>query len=321
MTRATSLALLLAALTPMSATAQIGQGFYDVALRHVPVAGNVHMIQRVDGFANIGVFVGEEGVLLVDSQFEPHADDLVSEVRKLSDGEIRFLINTHVHPDHIGGNAPLATSGVLIFAHDNMRVRMLERRSRFPRRNGGFFPQAPIEARPFVTFDKGLTFHFNGEEVRVFLAPPAHTDGDTFVHFPESDVLHLGDVFRTTSYPIIDVYNGGTLDGTIEALDLAIGLAGPNTKVIPGHGLDVVGRRELVQFRDMIVDVRQRVRELIAQGNTLDEVMAARPTAAYDEQWGNVPSWSANDFVPIVYHQLGGGSLFASVPGETTLSK
>ena len=310
MKRAIVFACLLAVLTSLSAIAQLREGFYDVELRHVPVAGNVHMIQRVDGFANVGVFVGEEGVLLVDSQFEPHAEDLVSEVRKLSGGDIRFLINTHVHPDHIGGNAPLATDGVLIFAHDNMRVRMLEHRSRFPRGNGGFFPQAPNEARPFVTYEKRITFHFNGEEVRVFLAPPAHTDGDTFVHFPESDVLHLGDVFRTTSYPIIDVYNGGTLAGTIEALNLAISLAGPNTKVIPGHGIDVVGRRELEQFRDMIVDVSKRVRELIAQGNTLDDVMKAKPTAPYDKQWGAVPSWSANDFVPIVYHQLGGGSLY-----------
>ncbi len=310
MTRAISLALLLTALTPRFAVAQISDGFFDVELRVVPVAGRVYMIQRPDGFANVGVFVGEEGVLLVDSQFEPHAEDLVSAVQKLSDGDIDFLINTHVHPDHIGGNEPLATDGVLIFAHDNMRVRMLEHRSRFPRGNGGFYPQAPIQARPFVTYDDGVTFHFSGEEVRVFLAPPAHTDGDTFVHFPESDVLHLGDVFRTSSYPIIDVYNGGTLAGTIEALDLAISLAGPNTKVIPGHGIDVVGRRELVQFRDMIVDVSERVRELIAQGNTLEEVMTARPTATYDEQWGNVPTWSANDFVPIVYHQLGGGSLY-----------
>lgn len=310
MNRVAAIALLFVSFASMTVTAQISEGFYDVKLRHVPVAGNVHMIQRVDGFANVGVFVGQEGVLLVDSQFEPHAEDLKSEVRKLSDGEIRFLINTHVHPDHIGGNAPLATDGVLIFAHDNMRVRMLEERSRFPRGNGGFFPQAPAKARPFVTYDSGITFHFNGEEVRVFLAPPAHTDGDTFVHFPESDVLHLGDVFRTTSYPIIDVYNGGTLAGTIKALDLAISLAGPNTKVIPGHGVDVVGRLELVQFHNMIVDVSDRVRELIAEGNTLDEVMAAKPTAAYDAQWGNVPSWSANDFVPIVYHQLGGGSLY-----------
>jgi len=310
MTKAITSVLLSAVLTPFFAVAQLHEGFYDVKLKVVPVAGRVHMIQRPDGFANVGVFGGEEGVLLVDSQFEPHAKDLVAAVRKVSDADIKFLINTHVHPDHIGGNAPLATDGVLIFAHDNMRVRMLERRSRFPRGNGGFFPQAPVEARPFVTYDNGVTFHFMGEEVRVFLAPPAHTDGDTFVHFPESDVIHLGDVFRTTSYPIIDVYNGGTLAGMIEALDLAISLAGPKTKVIPGHGVDVVGRQELVQFRDMIVDIRNRVRDLIAEGKTLDEVMKARPTAVYDAQWGTVASWSANDFVPIVYHQLGGGSRY-----------
>lgn len=303
-------AFLVSTLTPLSIEAQIGQDFYNVKLQTIAVAGRVHMIQRPDGFANVGVFVGEEGVLIVDSQFEPHAKELLSAVRSLSDGEIRFLINTHVHPDHIGGNEPLATEGVLIFAHDNMRVRMFESRSRFPRGNGGFFPQATVAARPFVTYKDQITFHFNGEQVKVFLAPPAHTDGDTFVHFTESDVLHLGDVFRTTSYPIIDVYNGGTLAGTIEALDLAISLTGPNTRVIPGHGADVVGRQELVEFRDMIVDVTQRVRELISQGNTLDAVMAARPTREYDERWGKVTSWSEKDFVPIVYHQLGGGSLY-----------
>jgi glyoxylase-like metal-dependent hydrolase (beta-lactamase superfamily II) len=310
--RTTSLAssLLAITLTTFPAQAQLSDGFFDVKLTSVPVAGNVYMIRRPDGFANVGVFIGEEGVLLVDSQFQPHSEDLVAEVRKLTDVEIRFLVNTHVHPDHIGGNAPLEAEGVLIFAHDNMRVRMLERRLRFPRGNGRFLAQAPAEARPFVTYNDRLTFHFNGEEVRVLLAPPAHTDGDTFVHFPVSDVLHLGDVFRTTSYPIIDVYNGGTLAGTIEALDLAIGIAGPETKVIPGHGVDVVGRRELVEFRDMTVDITERVRALIGEGLTLDEVIRARPTAAYDAQWGQVPSWNANDFVPIVYHQLGGGSLY-----------
>jgi cyclase len=310
MQKTLSMLLVGAVFVASSANTQPLDDFFDVELRAVHVAGRVHMVQREDGFANVGVFVGDEGVLLVDSQFEPHAPDLVSAIGKLTDREIRFLINTHVHPDHVGGNAPLAADGVLIFAHDNMRVRLLEERSRFPRGNGGFMRQVSPEARPFVTYKEMITFHYSGEEVRVFLAPPAHTDGDTFVHFPESDVLHLGDVFRTTSYPIIDVYNGGTLAGTIEALDLAIGLSGPNTKVIPGHGIDVVGRDELEEFRNMIVDVRDRVRALISDGKTLDGVMAANVTASYDAKWGNVPSWSANDFVPIVYHQLGGGSMY-----------
>ena len=287
-----------------------GDRFAGVELTTVPVAGRVHMIQRPGGGGNVGVFAGPDGVLLVDSLFAPLADRLVDAVRRVSDGEIRFLINTHVHPDHIGGNEPLARRDVLIFAHDNLRVRALER-LRTPRRGGRFSPQPAAEARPVVTFDSALSFHFNGEEVRAFLAPAAHTDGDTFVHFPDSDVLHLGDVFRTTSYPIVDVYNGGTVAGTIEALETAVAMAGPRTRVIPGHGLEVVGRDALVEFLDMTVEIRDRVQAMIAEGRTLEEVMAAEPTAAYDAQWGQEATWTANDFVPIVFYELGGGSLFA----------
>ena len=283
--------------------------FAGVELEILPVAGQVHMITRPGGGGNVGVFAGPDGVLLVDSLFAPLAERLVAAVRQVSDGDIRFLINTHVHPDHIGGNEPLARRDVLIFAHDNVRVRALER-LRFPRGGGRFAPRPTEGARPVVTYNDTVRFHFNGEEVRAFLAPAAHTDGDTFVHFPESDVLHLGDVFRTTSYPIVDVYNGGTVAGTIEALESALALAGPDTRIIPGHGLRVVGRESLVEFLDMMVDIRDRVRAMIAAGSALEDVMAAKPTAAYDAQWGQEASWTANDFVPIVYHELGGGSLF-----------
>ena len=283
--------------------------FEGVELTTTRVAGNVYMVQRPGGGGNVGVFVGAEGVLLVDSLFDPLADSLVAAVREISDAEIRFLINTHVHPDHIGGNEKLAARSVLILAHDNVRVRALER-LRFPRGGGRFVAQPPEGARPLITYNDAVSFHFNGEEVRAFLAPPAHTDGDTFVYFPDSNVLHLGDVFRTTSYPIIDVYNGGTLAGTIAALKLAIEVAGPRTKVIPGHGLHVVDRSALVEFLDMIVDVRDSVRTMISKGGTLDDVMAAQPTAAYDAQWGQEASWTANDFVPIVFYELGGASLY-----------
>ena len=286
-----------------------GDRFAGVELTTVPVAGQVHMVQRPGGGGNVGVFAGPDGVLLVDSLFAPLAERLVAAVRRVSSGEIRFLINTHVHLDHIGGNEPLAGRDVLIFAHDNVRVRALER-LRFPRRGGNFAPQPPAGARPVVTYNDAASFHFNGEEVRAFLAPAAHTDGDTFVRFPDSDVLHLGDVFRTTSYPIVDVYNGGTVSGTIEALEKAIEMAGPRTRVIPGHGLQVVGRDALVEFLDMTVDIRDQVRTMISEGRTLEEVMAAEPTAAYDARWGQEATWTANDFVPIVFHELGGGSLF-----------
>src|SRR5262245_1818384 len=281
--------------------------FDGVVLTTTHASGNVYMVQRPGGGGNVAAFVGTEGVLLVDSMFAPLADRLVAAVRKVTESEIRFLINTHVHPDHIGGNEPLATRGVLIFAHDNVRLRALER-LRFPRRGGQFVEQPPAKARPVVTYSDALTFHLNGEEVRTLLAPPAHTDGDSFVYFPQSDVLHLGDVFRTSSYPIIDIYNGGSLAGTIKALDMAIEMAGPRTRIIPGHGLAIVGRDAVVEFRDMIVDIRDGVRSMIAAGRTLDDVMAARLTARYDAQWGQEASWTARDFIPIVYTELGGSA-------------
>ena len=305
--RKLSTVVLLTGLTVFSGrTAQAQVGFADAELSIEHVAGNVYMVQRPGGGGNIGAFIGPEGVLLVDALFAPMTEQLVEVVGEVTDSEIRFLINTHIHGDHVGGNANLAEMGVVIFAHDNTRVKFLEERSHFPRNGGSFAPQQPAAARPIVTYNDAISFHLNGEEVRAFLAPPSHTDGDTFVYFPESDVLHLGDVFRTTSYPIVDKFNGGTLRGMIAALDLAIDMAGPDTRVIPGHGLEVVGRAEMVEFRDMILDIRDRVYAMIRQGMHLDEIMAAQPTAAYDAQWGQEASWTAVDFVPLVYYELGG---------------
>ena len=302
-----STAVLLTGLTVFSGQAAQAQvGFADAELSIEHVAGNVYMVQRPGGGGNIGAFIGPDGVLLVDSLFAPMTENLVEVVGEVTDSEIRFLINTHIHGDHVGGNANLAEMGVVIFAHDNTRVKFLEESSHFPRGGGSFAPRQPVAARPVVTYNDAISFHLNGEEVHAFLAPPAHTDGDTFVYFPESDVLHLGDVFRTTSYPIVDKFNGGTLRGTIAALDLAIDMAGPDTRVIPGHGLEVVGRAEMVEFRDMILDIRDRVYAMIRQGLHLDEIMAAQPAAAYDAKWGQEASWTAIDFVPLVYYELGG---------------
>ena len=162
-----------------------------------------------------------------------------------------------------------------------------------------------------MTYNDAVSFHLNGEEVRAFLAPPAHTDGDTFVYFPDSNVLHLGDVFRTTSYPIIDLYNGGTLAGTIDALELALEIAGPETKVIPGHGVAVVGRDKVREFLDMILDVRGKVLELIEKQLNLEGVLRAQPTESYDAIWGQEVGWTADDFVPIIYSELGGSGRLA----------
>ena len=152
-----------------------------------------------------------------------------------------------------------------------------------------------------------MSFHMNGEDVRVWLVPSAHTDGDAFTYFAQSDVLHTGDVFRTNMYPIIDVFNGGSLAGTIAATEEAIRLAGPNTKVIPGHGDGFTDRDGLIEVLDMMVDIRDTIQDMIVSGMHLEEVLAARPTAEYDEQWGQVATWNAKDIVPIIYNELGGG--------------
>ena len=298
-----------AALLPSAATAQSPLANVDLAITHV--AGNVYMIQRPGGGGNIGAQIGPDGVLLVDSLFDPMTDALLAAVREVTEEDIKYLINTHIHIDHVGGNENLAELGVLIFAHDNTRLRFLEEKSHFPRAGGSFAPQQPVAARPVITFNDTMSFHLNGEEVRAFLVPPAHTDGDVFVYFPESDVLHLGDVYRTTSYPIIDVYNGGTLRGTIAAMDIAIDIAGTDTKIIPGHGLEVVGRDELIEFRDMILDIQGQVLGMIRDGKKLHEVMAAQPTSAYDAEWTEDPGWGPEDFIPVVYYQLGGGGRLA----------
>ena len=304
--RSLSLLIIIFSIAFVSSSSFAKGSFARDELSFEHVQGNVYMVQRPGGGGNIGVQVGPDGVLLVDALFAPLADRLVAAIKEVTDEEIRFLINTHIHGDHVGGNENLANLGVLIFAHDNTRTKFLEESSHFPRQGGSFAPQQAAEGRPLITYDSAIGFHLNGEEVRAFLAPPSHTDGDTFVYFPESDVLHLGDVFRTTSYPIIDKFNGGTLRGTIAALDLAISMAGPDTKVIPGHGLEIVGRVEMQEFLDMILDIRDQVYTMIREGKHLDEVMAAAPAAIYDAKWGQEAGWTAIDFVPLVYYELGG---------------
>ncbi len=271
----------------------------------IPVQGQVYMLQTPAAGGNIGVLPGSEGVLLVDDQVPRLTESVIQGVREISDEEIRFVINTHVHIDHQGGNEALANMGATLVAHDNGRLRMLER-LRTPRGGGRISPAPPEGARPLLTFDNAVTFHMNGEEVRAFLVPPAHTDGDSFVYFADSDVLHTGDVFRTNMYPIIDVYNGGSVSGMIGAMEIAIGMSGPNTKIIPGHGFGFTDRDGLIEVLTMLVDLRKKVTEMITEGMHLDEVLAANPTAEYDERWGQVPSWNASDLVPIIYNEAGG---------------
>ncbi len=251
------------------------------------VAAGIHVIRGRGG--NIGVSVGDDGVFMIDDQFAPVTQALRELIASVSDKPIRFLLNTHFHGDHTGGNENLGAAGITIFAHDNVRARLLG--------NG-----APTVALPVVTFNDTTTFHMNGQTIHVFHAANAHTDGDTLIHFREADVIHMGDTYFNGFYPFIDVGAGGSLEGTLAAVDTALALAGANTRIIPGHG-PMSNRAELVAYRDMLIAARDGIKPLIADGKTVEQVIAAKPTAALDGEWGD-GFLNPERFVRMVYISL-----------------
>lgn len=267
---------------PQMALAQRDFSNVEIIAHHV--AGSVYYLEGAGG--NIGLSVGEDGVVMIDDQYAPLTDKILAAIRQLNQGEIRFLINTHVHGDHTGGNENLGKMGVLILARDEVRVRLAA--------------QSPAAALPVLTYSDAITIHLNGEEVYAFSVPPAHTDGDTFIHFTESDVIHAGDVFRTTAFPVIDTNNGGSLEGSLQALGLLIGAAGPDTKILPGHG-EISSRSDVMAFRDMIIDVSGQVEDMLEQGLSYEEISAANPTEAYNGRYGD-----PDRFLRAVFTELGG---------------
>ncbi|MDA1370766.1 MAG: MBL fold metallo-hydrolase [Proteobacteria bacterium] len=277
--------ILVSAVILLMQSALAQQDFSNVEIVPHHVAGTIYYLQGAGG--NIGLSIGEDGVVMIDDQFAPLTDKILAAIRSLNDGEIRFVINTHVHGDHTGGNENLGKLGILILARDEVRVRLSA--------------QSPAAALPVLTYSDAITIHLNGEEVYAFPVPPAHTDGDTFIHFKDSDVIHAGDVFRTTAFPVIDINNGGSLEGTLAALAMLVGTAGPDTKIVPGHG-EVSSRMDVMGFRDMVLDVKNRVAPLVERGMSYEQVAAANPTAAYNDRYGD-----PERFLRAVYSELGGG--------------
>jgi cyclase len=286
------LALLSLPMVLFAAPAAFAQGqqqdFSAVQIKVHPVAGNVYYLEGQGG--NVGVLVGDDGVLMIDDQFAPLTEKLVAAIRTISTKPIRMLVNTHIHGDHTGGNANIGGMGVDIVAHDNVRVRLAKGV------NGG--APSPAVALPVMTFGDSISLHLNGEDVAIGKLPPAHTDGDSYIHFPKADVIHVGDVFRTVGYPGIDGGNGGTVKGTLDALQAIVDMAGPNTKIIPGHGV-VSTREDVAAFRELTIELQKRFTDLIRQGMTLEQVVAAKPTADLDAKYG-----SSERFIPAFYNAL-----------------
>jgi cyclase len=257
--------------------------FSEVEIKTTRLADDFYTLEGLGGTRQAGitsVLIGPDGVLLVDSQFAPLTGRLVEAIQKISSQPIRFLINTHVHADHTGGNENFAKLGVLIFSRDQVRARL---QHPAPGPDGSPGKPAPAGAWPVVTYDGPVTIHVNGEDVHLIPIRSAHTDGDTLVSFPAHDILVVGDYFRSTGYPFVDLNNGGSLEGLLAGLAETIARAGPKTRIIPGHG-PIVGRAALLAQRDMVLAVRDRVATLVSQGKSLEEVIAAKPTASFDAQ-------------------------------------
>lgn len=255
----------------------------------------------INGFGgNIGVFVGDDAVFMIDTQVTEVSEPLKAELKKITPKEVRFLVNTHYHFDHAGNNGLLGKSGAVIVAHENVRRRLQAGTTMAAFQMT--IPPAPAEALPVITFADAVDFHIGGEDIHVFHIKGGHTDGDAVVHFKTSNVIHTGDLGFFGVYPFIDVQGGGSIDGVIAGADEILKVANEQTRLIPGHG-PVGTVEDLKKFRDMLKGVRTNVAALVAQGKTLDQIKAAKPTAAFDAQWGNgliKPDW----MVEIAYSSI-----------------
>ena len=291
--------LLICVLTSSGLVVAQDDQFKDTKIETIDLDNGLYMLIGAGG--NLGVSVGEDGVFLIDDQFAPLTDRIKAAIAKLSDKPIRFLINTHWHFDHTGGNENLGKEGVVIVAHDNVYKRMGQ--DNFVKAFNTHVPASPKVALPVVTFNDKVTFHFNGHTIEASHYRNAHTDGDSIIIFKDVNVIHMGDTFFNDSYPFIDADSKGTVDGVIRAVEHVLELADAQTKIIPGHG-PLADKKALQAFHDMLVTVRGRMQKLIEQGKTLDEIIALKPNAAdYDKTLGQ-GFFTPTAFLQILYNSM-----------------
>lgn len=289
--------ILAAVLAAVPAQAQTN--WDDIAIKTEPLSGNVHIIYGAGG--NIGVSAGEDGVFIIDDQFAPLTERLRATIASISDQPIRYVINTHFHYDHTGGNEKMGGMGAVIVAHDNVRQR-LSAGSFIKAFNHTEPPQAG-PALPVVTFSEEMSLHLNGEEARIIHIPNAHTDGDSIIHFRASNVIHMGDIFFNGRFPFIDTSNGGTIGGVITAVERALEAADAQTVVIPGHG-KVTDRGGLKAYHGMLVDARARIQALRDADEMLEDIIAADPLADM-AGWANPDNPGATKlFVTTIFDTL-----------------
>ena len=243
------------------------------------ISDHVYVLYGAGG--NIGLALGQDYAYVIDDQFAQLTDKILAAVRGITDKPVRFVVNTHWHGDHVGGNENLAGQGALIIAHENVRKRMGERTDRG---EGRIVEPAPFAARQKITFSDEMTIHLDStRSMHIMHVNPSHTDGDSYIYFPEENVIHMGDNF-IDGYPFIDLRSGGDVDGFVRNLNMVLFIVDNNTRIIPGHGA-VSGREELVAFRDMIQDIRALVKQAKDAGNSLEQTQQLKLTAPWDEQY------------------------------------
>ena len=293
--------LIAAAAVLASPAAAQERDFSKVEVKVEKLAPGVAALIGAGG--NIGLSYGEDGNVLIDDQFAPLTPKIVAAVKTLDPDPIDYVINTHWHGDHTGGNENLGKAGAVIMAHDNVRKRLAAGRPE----GDSPIPPAPAAALPVVTYADGVTVHLNGDTLHVIHVAHAHTDGDSLVHWQKANVLHMGDTFfHKMTFPFIDLNSGGSIDGAIAAADKGLELAGPETRIIPGHG-PLATRADLEAYRAMLVDIRAKVAAGIASGQTVEQIQAAKPAAAYAAPAGPVAAdgfISPDRFVETVFNSL-----------------
>ncbi len=260
------------------------QDYSKVEIKTEKLSETTYMLVGAGG--NIGLSVGDDAVFVIDDQFAPLAPKIKAAIARITPKPVKFVLNTHFHFDHTGGNEAFGKDGALIVAHDNVRKRMSRDQLISFVTSSAPQPASPKVALPVITVAGEITFHINGEEVHAFHVPRAHTDGDLIVHFRKSDVVHMGDVFFNGTYPFIDVSSGGSADGVVAAFDRVLALATEQTKIIPGHG-PLSTRAELQTHRQMLATVAQRIKDLRRAGKSDDEIRSAKPAADFDARFGN----------------------------------
>ena len=294
-----SLKLLTAGILLTAATSALFAHGHDkfekVQIKIIPVNMGIYMLMGAGG--NIGVSMGDDGVFLIDDQFAPLTDKIKKAVKVISDKPIKYVFNTHWHYDHTGGNENLGKDGVILVSHDNVRER-LQKGGVIKAFNKKIEP-SPLVALPDITFNEKMTFHINNETVNIIHKPNAHTDGDAVLYFKNANVIHTGDIYFNGFYPFIDASSGGSIDGIINGATDIINKANDKTKIIPGHG-KLSNKKELTEYRDTLIVLRDRMKALIKQGKTLEEVLAMMPNKDIDKKLGG-GFLSPENFLKILY--------------------